>query len=78
MTYITVHVRDVKKARLLYELLRSMDFVDSVDSDSTTDKKDAVNNQDIAEEFFSVAGMWADRDIDLAWIRERAWPRQQR
>jgi len=37
-----------------------MDFVDSVDNNSATEKEEAVNSYDVAEDFFSVAGMWAD------------------
>ena len=76
MEQIVIQVRDKNKAKLLQDFLRSIDFVDVVKTRevpllqvSKTKKK--------SQNFFALAGLWKDRDIDLAAIRAKAWPRQQ-
>lgn len=65
-----IQVRSKEKAELLYELLRSLDFVDVISS-GDSEAKEATSE----EEFFALAGIWEGRNIDLASIREHAWPR---
>lgn len=74
MMEIIIRVRDEHKAQLLREILASLDFVDAIDSrkeeaTETTPEKEEAN-------FFALAGLWAERDIDLESIRQQAWPRQ--
>ncbi len=39
---------------------------------------DANGKQPIAkDDFFAMAGIWKDRDIDQASIRQAAWPSQE-
>lgn len=70
MEQIIVHVKDKFKAKMLIELLNDMSFV--------SDIKTIEQNVDISSkvDFFSFAGIWADRDISLQSIRQQAWPRQ--
>jgi hypothetical protein len=53
-----------------------LDFVDSV----KTGEAEEVNSNSTANEesldFFSLAGLWQDREITLESIRQKAWPRQ--
>jgi hypothetical protein len=76
MEQIVVKVRDKEKAKALFELLASLDFVDSV----KTGEAEEVNSNSTANEesldFFSLAGLWQDREITLESIRQKAWPRQ--
>ncbi|QTA80222.1 Uncharacterized protein dnl_25180 [Desulfonema limicola] len=55
---------------MLIELLNDMNFI----SDIKTFKQENDTNQKI--DFFSFAGIWANRDVSLKSIRQKAWPRQ--
>ncbi|MCZ7673451.1 MAG: hypothetical protein M5U34_43205 [Chloroflexi bacterium] len=71
MEQIVIQVRSKEKAKFLYELLRSLDFVDVISSEGSK-----VTEITSDEDFFALAGIWEGRDIDLASIRKQAWPRQ--
>jgi hypothetical protein len=73
MEQIVIQVRNKEKAKFLYELLRSLDFVDVISSEESK-----VTDTTSDEDFFALAGIWEGRDIDLASIREQAWPRQEK
>lgn len=81
MEQITILVENKEKVTLLSTLLKALDFVKSVKVDTVeVDVNDApaqeVYENDADTDFFSVAGIWKNRDIDLATIRKQAWPRQ--
>lgn len=75
MTQILVQVKDQKKSNVLLELLKSLDFVDSV---YTINKEvdTPISNEDDSLDFFSMAGIWEDREITLESIRQKAWRRR--
>ena len=73
MEQIIVQVRVKEKARVLLELLTALDFVDSVE---TKEDKVGTTVGEKSLDFFSLAGLWQDREITLASIRQKAWPRQ--
>lgn len=75
MEQVIVEVSDKAKAKMLVELLSSMDFVSSV---TTVPPKSTRKQANRAADFFALAGIWADRDIDLEAIRHKAWPRRYR
>lgn len=70
MEQITIRVQNKEKARLLFDLLRSLDFVETIES-TNEPEKDETN-----EDFFALAGLWADRDMTQDSLRQKAWPRQ--
>ncbi|MDU9047239.1 MAG: hypothetical protein Q3M30_00200 [Candidatus Electrothrix sp. Rat3] len=72
MEQIVVQVRDKEKAKMLLDLLTALDFVDSVQAGQSE-----TSEQDTPEDFFSLAGIWQDRDITQETIRKEAWPRQE-
>ena len=77
MQHIVVEVQDQEKARLLYEVLKALDFVTLVSTDdSQIEMLSHEEASTYSEEFFSYAGLWADREISLMSIRQQAWPRQ--
>lgn len=76
MEQITVQIRDKKKAKLLLSLLTSLDFVDSVSSTINQEEIETEPDTSEAEDFFALAGLWEGRDVDLASLRQKAWPRQ--
>jgi hypothetical protein len=77
MEQIVIQVSDKEKADMLFKLLNSLDFVNFVSSrveenvETTTTAGDK-NHID----FFSLAGLWKNREVDLELIRKKAWPRQ--
>ena len=71
MEQIVIQVQDKQKARLLSELLQSLDFVETV----TTAHQES-GDVETEDEFFALAGIWEDRQIDLDSLRQKAWPIQ--
>ncbi|GAB4418517.1 MAG: hypothetical protein Fur0044_14520 [Anaerolineae bacterium] len=76
MEQIVVQVRDKEKAKVLFELLTALDFVDSVKTSETEDVEGKATVREEAADFFSLAGLWQDREVTLESIRQKAWPRQ--
>ncbi|MDA3915342.1 MAG: hypothetical protein PF690_00010 [Deltaproteobacteria bacterium] len=77
MEQIVIQVSDKEKADMLLKLLNSLDFVDFVsprveENIKRTTTASGKNRLD----FFSLAGLWKNRKIDLELIRKKAWPRQ--
>jgi hypothetical protein len=72
MVEIIIRVSDEYKAQILRELLASLDFVEAIDSHDVevTETITEVEKPD----FFALAGLWTDRDVDLESIRQQAWP----
>lgn len=60
---------------MLLELLKALDFVDLVKT-SSEEELDSEPSQDKVTDFFSMAGLWENRDINLETVRQQAWPRQ--
>jgi len=73
MSEIVVHIQDRTKIGFLVELLTSFDVVDGVDA-SHEISSDVVNND--SSDFFSLAGIWYDRDIDIETLRSQGWSRR--
>lgn len=77
MEQIVIEVSDKEKADMLFKLLNSLDFVNFVtprvgENMETTTTVRRKNHLD----FFSLAGLWKNRKVDLELIRKKAWPRQ--
>ncbi len=63
--------RNEEKASLLFTFLRSLDFIELIETNELP-----PNEQARDEEFFALAGIWEGRDITLGSIRQEAWLRQ--
>ncbi|MBW2570361.1 MAG: hypothetical protein JRE47_13615 [Deltaproteobacteria bacterium] len=77
MEQIVIQVSDKEKADMLFKLLNSLDFVDFV----SPCMKEKMQRTTTARgkkhlDFFSLAGLWKNRKVDLELIRKKAWPRQ--
>ncbi|MFZ5881480.1 MAG: hypothetical protein ACOY0R_19100 [Chloroflexota bacterium] len=72
MERIVIRVKDRKKAQSLLDFLRSLDFVESVTEKETL--PDEIQTEGGEGDFFALAGLWADRDVSIKSIREKAWP----
>lgn len=78
MQQIMIEVKNSGKAKLLLELLTSLDFVESVSFRPKTDDDEGTEDSDESPDFFDLAGLWEDRDIDQDSIRQQAWPVDRR
>lgn len=76
MEQIVVQVRDKEKAKVLFELLTALDFVTSVKTSETEEVEIKTTVREESVDFFSLAGLWQDREVTLEFIRQKAWPRQ--
>lgn len=65
---LIVRVSDKDKAEMLTKLLTSLDFVNSVE---IIEDKPTISDDE--EDFFSLAGLWENRDITTESIRQEAW-----
>jgi hypothetical protein len=72
MEQIVIRVKDKHKAQALVNFLETLDFVENVTDTSKTETATERAVQDA--DFFSLAGLWAGRDVTLATIRQKAWP----
>jgi hypothetical protein len=73
MEQIVIQINDKKKAQALMNFLKALDFIENItasDLSALKPKSKTASEQD----FFSMAGVWADRDVTLESIRKKAWP----
>lgn len=77
MQQIVVEVEDEAKAKMLREFLGALNFVSLVTSAETRGPEIGAVASGGTPDFFSLAGLWAGREVSLASIRREAWPRQQ-
>jgi len=71
MEQITIRIKDKKKARTLVDFLKTLDFVEKVSSSDLPSLEDDEKAQE--DDFFALAGLWAEREVSLKSIREKAW-----
>lgn len=76
MEQIVIQVRDKEKAKVLFDLLTALDFVDSVITSETEEAEVQAGAREEPLDFFSLAGLWQDRDVTLETLRQKTWPRQ--
>ena len=69
MAQLIIRVQDKEKAKVLSEVLSALDFVSSVE---IIKEKAAISEK--KEDFFSLAGLWENRNITAKSIRQEAWP----
>ncbi len=76
MQQIVIEVEDTTKADMLLELLKALNFVNVI---KASEKEQPQANTTMSQEtsgFFSLAGLWENREVSLESIRQKAWPRQ--
>jgi hypothetical protein len=71
MEQITIQVKSKRKAQALIDFLTAMDFIEAVTASGFTIPK--PKSQVDEDDFFSLKGLWAGRDISLESIRQEAW-----
>lgn len=71
MEQILIQVKDRRKAKMLVQFLKALDFVENV---SSTDlpQDETVSDEAIAvSQFFDLAGLWAGRQITSEMLRQK-------
>lgn len=76
MQQITVLIPDQDKARLFIELIRSLDFIADIQQVSREANGRHLETA-AADDLFSFAGLWSERDVSVASLRRLAWPGRQ-
>ncbi len=74
MEEITIQISDRYKMQTLLNFLKTLDFVENIYSAELPVA--GVKETDKDEDFFSLVGVWADRDVTLDSIRREAWPQR--
>jgi hypothetical protein len=69
MEHIILKIKDSSKLSFLMQLIKQLDFVEV---ESVKKKKNTSKYN-----FFSSAGLWADREVDAKDLRKQAWNRQK-
>jgi len=75
MEQIIIELNDKAKAQMLYELLSALDFISSIKTRKGTQLKTSKKPK-TESDFFTMAGLWSGREVNLTSIRKQAWPRQ--
>lgn len=73
MAQFIIETRDEKKTKLLLQLLRQLDFVDSIKKIKPKSVP-ILQEEEPASDFFAMAGIWSGREISVDTIRQQAWP----
>jgi hypothetical protein len=71
MEQITIQVKNKHKAQALINFLKALDFIEEVSATKSVLQPRSKGNE---HEFFALAGLWADRNVTLDSIRQKAWP----
>ena len=69
---LVVRITDQSKARKFLEFLSALDFVTVLQTTERDDEK-RQDGAEKTEDFFSYAGLWANRDITSDSLRQQAW-----
>ena len=67
MEQIILNIKDSSKLSFLMQLFKQLDFVEVV--------KVKRNKADAKYDFFSSAGLWAEREVNAKELRKQAWNR---
>lgn len=68
MEQLIVQVADKEKAEMLFKILSALDFVNSVEV-----MENRATTSDNEQDFFSLAGLWENRNVTTESIRQEAW-----
>lgn len=69
MEVIRIKVRDSKNAAVLREFLKTLDYVESVSVENADKQRQSANET----AFFTLAGLWAGRNVTQESLRQKAW-----
>ena len=71
MEQLIIKVADKEKAQMLLAIISALDFVNSVE---VIEDKTIISDDE--EDFFSLAGLWENRNITTESIRKEAWRKE--
>ena len=73
MEEIRFQIKDKSKTQALLNFLKTLDFVENI---SSAELPFVGRKTTKGEDFFALAGLWADREITLESLRQEAWPQR--
>lgn len=69
MEQLILNIKDSSKLSFLIQLIKQLDFVEV--------EKVKKKKIDTKNDFFSSAGLWANRNVNAKELRKQAWNRQK-
>lgn len=70
MKELTLRIAEHKLSTFL-AFIQDLDYVEVMKSEANSENRGAQRQSD---DFFDLAGMWEDRDINAEELRQKAWP----
>ncbi|MGD9732179.1 MAG: hypothetical protein AB7U45_08355 [Desulfamplus sp.] len=73
---VIVQIDDYEKALKFMEFLTALDFVKSIKTFDSRDQEaleQISDTEEISDNFFSLAGLWENRDITIESLRKKSW-----
>lgn len=73
MDTITLKIKNREKLDHFLAFIKDLDFVEVLSDNA---EKKISKEKKSKDDFFSLAGIWENRDIDAEQLRAKAWPKK--
>lgn len=73
METVTLKIKNKSKFQHFLNYIKDLDYVEVLRKEPTKKKESTAAEDD----FFSLAGMWENRDISAEELRAKAWPKRK-
>jgi len=73
MEIVTLKIKNKSKFRHFLDFIKDLDYVEVLKKETPSKKNNAASDDD----FFALAGMWKNRDINADELRSNAWPKSR-
>ncbi len=73
MEIVTLKIKDKSKFRQFLDFIKDLDYVEVLKKETSSRKNDTLSD----DNFFALAGMWENRDINANKLRSNAWPKSR-
>ena len=71
METLTLKIKNKRKIHQFLKFIKDLDYVEVLKSSPTINLKSGAE-----EDFFSITGMWENREISTESLRKKAWPQR--
>lgn len=76
METIILKIKNKKKLDHFLAFIKDLDFVEVLQDTQTSKQEVKQAKQGKSNDFFALAGIWENRDIDADDLRAKAWPKK--
>lgn len=76
MGTITLKIKNKKKLNHFLAFIKDLDFVEVLQDSQSAKQKTKHVEEENSDDFFALAGIWENRDIDADDLRAKAWPKR--